>query len=1168
MPSINERQFQGRVLQWIAGLLKEYHGLPFNKVDQEIEVQINNQKRKFNDITIFDERNKPICIFEIKLPDRPDGQGRSPRHSDVVHTTQQKADRIGAEYFLTWNINSAVLWKTFIPGRSIQERAIRAYPSITSITESIHLDRIQVQEDIQSFLKDFLLDLAKIITGEVAITPQPLDEGFIQTVQSYLDPVITLLVNELLKRYRKDKPFAKGLHDWAVEDQGWTWEGSSYSLPDELERTARLACNMLLNKIVFYEAMRKVYPSLPILAVPQTIQTAKQLHKRLQELFSKARKIDYETVFTEEFIDQIPFACDEVVGWWRDLIHDVEEYDFTKLPYDVIGMIFQRLIAPDERHKLGQYFTPANVVDLINTFCIRKSDAYVLDPGCGAGTFLVRAYKHLKYLDPAKPHEELLEQLWGIDIAHYPAHLTTINLSVRDLSVTESYPKVIPDDFFKVFPEESKYPFPKKAHNVAGLSTQRVLVTVPKFDVVVGNPPYTRQEEMEDLYPGLKDRAHSAIHRDWTLEISKRASIYALFFLHGAAFVKEGGYLGLLTHNSWLDVDYGKHLQEFFLTHFKIIAILESQVEHWFPAVDVNTSIAILQRCSDTAERDKNLVKFVSVKVPLVKIIPQTADENIRTAALKQLVQRIESITELEDNEDWRVYPVKQADLWQEGLDEEGKFVGSKWGKYLRGPDIFFKIMKRAKAQMSHVSDFAVVQRGFTSGANDFFYVRDVTDEISDRELKDWFGLSKKETQKLRVIEAGDGERYLIEAEYLKPIVKSTRDIQSLLIDESVIKFHALMVNESKRNLKGKHVLKYILAGETKVFGSGPRAGVPAKKPTCASRNPWYALDPNNKGRFLWFSLITDTHAVAYNPKEFVADARFYNITPKQVEHEEVLFGLLNSLFTALCAELWGRQFAGRGIDSIDIKVYEVAQLPILNPEKIEPAVATEIVNAVKQIAGRSILPILQEVHQPDRQALDSAVLKAMGFIDPKERQEVLTELYNALCRCVQTRFERARSTQHQGQKRVIASPEAIAEELFKEFDTSLLKKFPDDFLPSRYAYKEVPLPDGTFDHERLTDKRLRLGKSLLEFDKIIEADFAQFALEAGATKALRLPTDTDLLRQAVKTYRLYLREMEEILEDLAASRTRDRKMKERIKDLLRQRLKLGKLEEGQMKLI
>lgn len=99
-----------------------------------------------------------------------------------------------------------------------------------------------------------------------------------------------------------------------------------------------------------------------------------------------------------------------------------------------------------------------------------------------------------------------------------------------------------------------------------------------------------------------------------------------------------------------------------------------------------------------------------------------------------------------------------------------------------------------------------------------------------------------------------------------------------------------------------------------------------------------------------------------------------------------------------------------------------------------------------------------------------------MGFTAPKECQEVLAELYDAICSHVQTRFERARSAQPQGQRRTKANPEAMTEELLKEFDTSRLKKFPKDFLPSRYAYKGIPLPDGAFDHERLTDKRLRLA--------------------------------------------------------------------------------------------
>ena len=89
------------------------------------------------------------------------------------------------------------------------------------------------------------------------------------------------------------------------------------------------------------------------------------------------------------------------------------------------------------------------------------------------------------------------------------------------------------------------------------------------------------------------------------------------------------------------------------------------------------------------------------------------------------------------------------------------------------------------------------------------------------------------------------------EDKYLRPFVKSTRDVKSLRVAPSWVKYRVLMVSDDKRTLRGKHVLKYILDGESKVFGTGPRSGVPAKKPTCASRNPWYALDETNKGRFL-----------------------------------------------------------------------------------------------------------------------------------------------------------------------------------------------------------------------------------------------------------------------------------------------------------------------------
>ena len=1131
--------------------------MPFKKVDQEFETLVDAEKRRFNDLTLFSVHGKPICVFELKLPDKSDG--RSPRYLPVVMKTQRTADAMGAEYFVTWNVNSAVLWKTHIPGRAPYERSLVQYLSIAAIRSSEALDQPDVEGALKQWLEGFLKQLGSIVTGVTLAPPQPLDEGFVQAIQSYLDPLLVGIVTaELLKRYRADRILAKGLQDWAVQDQGWTWDDSQQGLPESLSRTARLACSMLMNKIVFYEALRKEYKGLPALSIPDTIKTGDQLRLRLKDTFERVTiKIDYETVFIEELVDTIPFISDEAVELWREMVEDVERYDFTRFGYEVIGRIFERLIAPDERHKLGQYFTPSQVVDLINAFCIRDPDATVLDPGCGAGTFLVRAYSRLKRLNPEKKHEELLEQLWGIDISRYPAHMSVINLAGRDLASSENYPKIIHDDFFKVLPKRSEYEFYRRSYQADGSSTEKVKAAVPLFDAVVGNPPYTRQEEMEDLFPGLKERAHNAIFKDWKLDISKRSSIHALFFLHGAAFVKEGGYLGLLTHSSWVDVDYGKYLQEFFLKHFKIVAILEPQVEHWFPVVDVNTSITVLQRCGSKSKRTKNVVKFVQMKAPLQEFLPKYGSEEERLAAFEKLVERVEATESLEEDDMWRIFTVKQSDLWKEGLDEEGNFAGSKWGKYLRAPDVFFDILKRGKGKFRRLDDIATVKRAFTSGANDFFYVIDITDDLPDSELAQ-LALPPAKKKQLRLVESGDGDRYLIEAEYLKPLVKSTRDIKSLIIDESITKFRVLTVSEEKRALSRKHVLKYIQAGETRSFGEGPRAGIPAKKPTCTSRNPWYTLDTDNKGKFLWFMNITDTHAVPWNPSEFLADNRFYNINPKKAAEEELVLGLLNSTFTFLCAEFWGRQFAGKGIDSIDIKVYEVAQLPFLKPKAIRKEVASKIVNAIRQIAQRPILPVLEEVDQPDRKALDDAVLEAIGFKDAEERKEVLGALYDAVCQRVNSRFERARSTHHPGEKRTRPSPEAIAEELYKELSSDLIKKFPDDFLPSGIETRELLLSEGATDFERLTFNRLRIGEKVIDFDNPDEAEFIFFSLQGGATSVIRIPSDTKVLSRMVSQYREHLAKLFEAVEQLASSRTKDRKLKERIKDSLKQRLSVS----------
>lgn len=97
-------------------------------------------------------------------------------------------------------------------------------------------------------------------------------------------------------------------------------------------------------------------------------------------------------------------------------------------------------------------------------------------------------------------------------------------------------------------------------------------------------------------------------------------------------------------------------------------------------------------------------------------------------------------------DDDFRVFPIKQNELLRAGTvyagnyqteDQNkiggGKYEGDKWGgKYLRAPDIYWKILEKGKDKLVRLGDIAEVRRGFTTGVNEFFYVEDVTDKIED----------------------------------------------------------------------------------------------------------------------------------------------------------------------------------------------------------------------------------------------------------------------------------------------------------------------------------------------------------------------------------------------------------------------------------------------------
>jgi len=488
---INEWTFTAEIAKWIDNILEDHFELPFSKARVE---EWSKAGRKRRDLTIYDREGKRVLTGEIKMPDS--AEGSTPFRDSLVIDAHTKADNIGAEYFFTWNINRCVLWRTFEQGKAITERHIQHFVVLpVPVRQSDDVEHPRIQDQIKAFLLEFLKRSAAIMSGVEVFPSIPLDEKFLIIWESALEQPVAITLRALSDHYNGNKTFTVDIDKWMRDEQGWFISHIDEGvIQDNLERAAKFACYVLANKIIFYKALRRRFTRMKALKIPDDISTGAELHKFFDAGFTHAKSVskDYETIFDGDYGDNLPFMSDASVESWRELVKQTDAFDFTTLNYEIIGQVFERMLSTDERHKFGQHYTRSEVVDLINAFCIREADARVMDPACGGGTFLVRAYMRKRQLsDGCLKHEELLRQLYGVDISAYPAHLTTINLATRDLIDNANYPLVSRNDFFAIQPGLPIFHLP-----LGSEGGQMATLDIGKVDAVVVYPPYIRQENI------------------------------------------------------------------------------------------------------------------------------------------------------------------------------------------------------------------------------------------------------------------------------------------------------------------------------------------------------------------------------------------------------------------------------------------------------------------------------------------------------------------------------------------------------------------------------------------------------------------------------------------------------------------------------------------------
>lgn len=541
------------------------------------------------------------------------------------------------------------------------------------------------------------------------------------------------------------------------------------------------------------------------------------------------------------------------------------------------------------------------------------------------------------------------------------------------------------------------------------------------FDIVIGNPPYVRQEmisppnrfkaevTLEDRRE-YKEKLINSVRSQFPMikNIDRKSDLYIYFYFHGLSLLNEKGIFCFITSNSWLDVGYGKELQEFLLRSVPIHAIYDNP-KRSFEHADVNTIIAVFGapalreesfeekiRTGENASWTKlsNTARFVMFKKPFEEVISAetmiTIDNAEVTVKGAELADLVENVVQAEA---CRVFPVMQEDLLEDGWEypdeydrsngrfRRGEYIGNKWGgKYLRAPDIFYTVLKKGKGKLLRLGDVAKVRFGIKTGANDFFYL----DEEAQKKWK-------------------------IENKFLKPVIKSPRELKSIYVRPDNLKFKTFICNLSKTELEGTNALKYIEWGEKAQIKIG--LGAEKGKSVCgyqnlksiSSRKRWYSID-SVKGNMFWVKESNNRLGCFISTEEMSCDCRlYYGNAPVEILNS------VNSTLVFLFTEVLSRSNLGLGAKSL--MVFEVNQF--LVPYNIEP------LHSRLYLEERPLLPIFDEcgldVTKPireqkpkpvhDRLTLDSIIFDAFG-LNKEERDEV----YYSVCELVKGRLDKAGS--------------------------------------------------------------------------------------------------------------------------------------------------------------
>ncbi len=296
-----------------------------------------------------------------------------------------------------------------------------------------------------------------------------------------------------------------------------------------------------------------------------THETPEDVFERVNSIYQYAKQKDAE-VFKEDIrLDpQVVYA----------VVEHLQSINFNKTDLDTKGVAFERFMEDFFKGKMGQFFTPREIIQFAVKMLRPQEDQLILDPACGSGGFLLNAMDYIREIAdreyPDSPeenfrmwHDFAKDNLYGIEINDQIARVCKMNMIIHD----DGHTNVISTDSLR------------KVKEITGIHQS---FKKSKFDMILTNPPFgasvkaTEKNYLSDYLLGIdknkKTRKSQKTSKSQQTRKSQKTEI--LFIERCLGFLKPGGKMAIVLPDGILSNSSLQYVRDFLMENTQILAVV------------------------------------------------------------------------------------------------------------------------------------------------------------------------------------------------------------------------------------------------------------------------------------------------------------------------------------------------------------------------------------------------------------------------------------------------------------------------------------------------------------------------------------------------------------------------------------------------------------------